>query len=279
MTIAEWLKGAAESLENSGCPDPAIDSRWIAEDILHLSPSALRFEANNALNPGQLEEMNSCLERRMQGEPVQYILKRADFMGMQFYVDNRVLIPRQDTETLVEAVIVELQHMQDPQVLDLCAGSGAIGLSIKTLVPRADVTLSDVSSAALEVVRKNAHELGAEVTVRSGDLFKAVGKQKFDLIASNPPYIPRSDMAVLQKEVRFEPELALDGGLDGLDFYRRIAEEAPKHLNAGGCIYLEVGEGEAPSVKELLEKHLDCAASGIIKDLNGIERIVWARSK
>ena len=279
MTIAEWLKGAAEALEQSGCPDPAIDSRWIAEDILHMNASALRFEANNALTSGQLAEMNDCLQRRMQGEPVQYILKRADFMGLQLYVDNRVLIPRQDTETLVEAVIVELQGMQEPSVLDLCAGSGAIGLSIKTLVPRADVTLSDVSAGALEVVRKNAHDLGAEVTVRCGDLFKAVNREKFDLIASNPPYIPRSDMTALQKEVTFEPELALDGGLDGLDFYRRIAEDAPKHLNEGGCVYLEVGQGEAPSVKELLENHLDCSASGIIRDLNGIERIVWARSK
>ena len=279
MTIAEWLKGAAEALETSGCPDPAIDARWIAEDILHMSSSALRFEANNALDSAQLEEMNDCLQRRLEGEPVQYILKRADFMGLQLYVDKRVLIPRQDTETLVEAVIVELQGMQEPQVLDLCAGSGAIGLSIKTLVPRADVTLSDISSGALVVVRKNAHELGAEVTVRCGDLFKAIGREKFDLIASNPPYIPRSDMAVLQKEVTFEPELALDGGLDGLDFYRRIAQDAPKHLNEGGCIYLEVGEGEAPSVRELLEDNLNCAASGIIKDLNGIERIVWARSK
>lgn len=279
MTIAEWLKGAAEALEQSGCPDPAIDARWIAEDMLHMSPSSLRFESNNALTPGQQEEMDACLKRRIQGEPVQYILKRADFMGLQLYVDNRVLIPRQDTETLVEAAIVELQAMQTPRVLDLCAGSGAIGLSIKTLVPKADVTLSDVSSGALEVVRKNAHELGAAVTVRCGDLFKAVGKEKFDLIASNPPYIPSSELNSLQKEVGFEPKLALDGGLDGLDFYRRIAEEAPKHLNAGGCVYLEVGEGEARSVKELLEAALDCREAGIIKDLNGIERIVWARSK
>lgn len=278
MTIAEWLKGAAEALEQSGCPDPAIDSRWIAEDILHMNPSALRFEANNALSPVQLAEMNDCLYRRVQGEPVQYILKRADFMGLRLYVDDRVLIPRQDTETLVEAVIVELQGMQEPSVLDLCAGSGAIGLSIKTLVPRAEVTLSDVSSGALEVVRKNAHDLGTEVTIRCGDLFKAVGRGKFDLIASNPPYIPRGEMSSLQKEVSFEPELALDGGLDGLDFYRRIAEEIPNHLNAGGRVYLEVGEGEARSVQDLLEKHLDCRESGIIRDLNGIERIVWARS-
>ena len=200
-------------------------------------------------------------------------------MGLTLYVDSRVLIPRQDTETLVEAAIVELQGMQEPKLLDLCAGSGAIGLSIKTLLPRVDVTLSDISAGALEVVRKNAHELGADVTIRHGDLFKAVGREKFDLIASNPPYIPKADMARLQKEVTFEPELALDGGLDGLDFYRRIAEGAARHLNEGGCIYLEVGEGEARSVKELLENHLNCRESGVIKDLNGIDRIVWARTE
>ena len=279
MTIAEWLKSATEALEQSGCPDPAIDSRWIAEDILHMSASALRFEANNSPEAAQLEEMNACLQRRIKGEPVQYILKRADFMGLTLYVDNRVLIPRQDTETLVEAVIVELQGMKEPHVLDMCAGSGAIGLSIKTLVPRAEVTLSDISAGALEVVKKNAHDLGAEVSMRQGDLFSAVGKEKFDLIVSNPPYIRRSDMLQLQREVRFEPELALDGGLDGLDFYRRIAEDAGRHLNRGGCIYLEVGEGEAQSVEELLKHNLDCTESGIIRDLNGIERIVWARTK
>jgi len=278
LTIAEWLKGAKEVLEQSGCPDPAVDSRWIAEDVLHMTPSALRFEANNAPTQQQLEIMNECLRRRMQGEPVQYILRRADFMGLQLYVDSRVLIPRQDTETLVEAVIVELQGMKNPRVLDLCAGSGAIGLSIKTLVPRADVTLSDVSQGALEVIKKNAHELGAEVSIRHGDLFRAVGREKFDLIASNPPYIPRGELTGLQKEVCFEPEIALDGGLDGLDFYRRIAAEAGKHLNAGGCVYLEVGEGEAQSVKELLEAKLKCRESGVIADLNGIERIVWART-
>ncbi|MBQ8506722.1 MAG: peptide chain release factor N(5)-glutamine methyltransferase [Clostridia bacterium] len=278
MTISEWLKGAKEALEQSGCPDPAVDSRWIAEDVLHMSPSALRFEANNVPGAQQLAEMNECLRRRMQGEPVQYILKRADFMGLQLYVDSRVLIPRQDTETLVEAAIVELQSMREPSVLDMCAGSGAIGLSIKTLVPRAEVTLTDVSQGALEVVRKNAHDLGAEVSIRQGDLFKAVGREKFDLIVSNPPYIPRADMAELQREVTFEPGIALDGGLDGLDFYRRIAADAGKHLKPGGCIYLEVGAGEAQSVKELLESQLNCRHAGVIADLNGIERIVWART-
>ena len=277
MTIAEWLKSAAEALEQSGCPDPAVDARWIAEDALRMSPSELHFESRNALRPDQLEEMNRFLNRRMQGEPVQYILQRADFMGLKLYVDKRVLIPRQDTKTLVEAAIVELQTKKNPRVLDLCAGSGAIGLSIKSLVPGAEVTLSDVSAGALEVVKKNAHALEVDVTIRHGDLFKAVGREKFDLIASNPPYIRASEMASLQREVQFEPAMALDGGLDGLDFYRRIAAEAGDHLNPGGCLYLEVGEGEAPDVLNLVRSGLDCRDAGVLKDLNGIERIVWAR--
>lgn len=279
MTIGEWIKHAAAALEGADCPDPAVDSIWIAEDVLKMNRANLRFKEHAPLEEDALAELNECLNRRISGEPVQYILHRADFMGLKFYVDKRVLIPRQDTETLVENAVVELQGKAEPQVLDLCCGSGCIGLSIKTLVPQAKVTLADISADALDVAKKNARELDAEVVFRHGDLFKAVGKGKFDLIASNPPYIPSADMEVLQKEVRFEPELALFGGEDGLDFYRRIAENASAHLNEGGALLMEVGEGEAPDVLALVRQHMDCEDSGIIRDLNGIERIVWARSK
>lgn len=244
-----------------------------------MTATALRFEAQNALEGSALHELNQCLQRRLEGEPVQYILKRCDFMGLKLYVDKRVLIPRQDTETLVEAAIVALHGKKNPTVLDLCTGSGAIGLSIATLVPGAEVTLSDVSPGALEVARKNAHLLNVDVNIRHGDLFKAVGREKFDMIVSNPPYIRRSDMEQLQTEVRFEPALALDGGLDGLDFYRRIAAELPAHLKNEGCVYLEVGEGEARDVLELLRDQMVWADSGITNDLNGIARIVWARGR
>ena len=223
--------------------------------------------------------MNECLNRRIQGEPVQYILRRADFMGLRLYVDSNVLIPRQDTETLVESVIIALQPRREARVLDLCAGSGAIGLSIKTLVPGAEVTLSDISAGALEVVRRNAHELNAEVSIKQGDLFKAVGREKYDLVVSNPPYIRTEDMAALQREVQFEPALALEAGLDGLDFYRRIASEVQDHLNPGGCVYLETGYDQAQDVLRLLQDAGTWQESGVIKDLNGIERIVWARSE
>ena len=279
MTIGEWIRSAKEALENSGCPDPAIDSRWIAEDTLQMTTSGLRFEAQNTLTEAQLAAMNECLNRRIQGEPVQYILRRADFMGLRLYVDSNVLIPRQDTETLVESVIIALQPRREARVLDLCAGSGAIGLSIKTLVPGAEVTLSDISAGALEVVRRNAHELNAEVSIKQGDLFKAVGREKYDLVVSNPPYIRTEDMAALQREVQFEPALALEAGLDGLDFYRRIASEVQDHLNPGGCVYLETGYDQAQDVLRLLQDAGTWQESGVIKDLNGIERIVWARSE
>ena len=278
MTIGEWLRRARDVLAESGCPDPAIDSRWIAEDTLGLTRTELHFEAERSIDADVLENLEARLKLRAQGEPVQYILKSAYFMGQKFYVDNRVLIPRQDTESLVEAVIVALHEFPEADVLDLCAGSGAIGLSVKTLIPSARVTLTDVSKEALEVVRKNAHDLNVDVDIRHGDLFKAVGKDKFDLIASNPPYIPRADLAGLQREVRREPMLALDGGQDGLDLYRRIAAEASAHLNPGGFIYLEVGIGEAEPVLALVTENIECAQAGVINDLCGIPRIVWARS-
>ena len=279
MTIAEWLRGAAKSLDESGCPDPAIDARWIAEDLLHLTSSALRFQSADSLNAAQLDLLNAALNRRMDGEPVQYILGIADFMGLKFYVDARVLIPRQDTETLAEAVIVALRDCDAPRVLDLCTGSGAIGLSVKTLCPTAEVTLTDVSAGALDVAKRNARLLGVDAVFRHGDLFKAVGHETFDLIASNPPYIVRGELAELQREVRHEPEIALDGGEDGFDFYRRIAKEADAHLLGGGSIYLETGAGQAECVLALLRENIACADFGIINDLNGIGRVAWVRKQ
>ena len=279
MTISEWTKSAIEALRASDCPNPEIDARWIAEDVLGMTAPELRFEAQRTIDTAKLEQLDGCLQRRRRGEPVQYILKRADFMGLKLYVDERVLIPRQDTETLAEAAIVALQGKSGADVLDLCAGSGAIGLSIASLVPGARLTLADISHGALDVAKKNAQDLNVRAEFRCGDLFEAVERNGFDLIVSNPPYIPTGELAELQREVQFEPEQALDGGADGLDFYRRIASEAGAHLKPGGSIYLEVGAGEAKDVLALLQEKLEGEASGIQQDLNGIERIVWLRSK
>lgn len=278
MNIGEWLRNAATVLSESGCPDPEIDVRWIMEDTLNMNRAEIIFQSDRTVNSDQLEKLNMLLRRRINGEPVQYILESAYFMGMKFYVDNHVLIPRQDTETLVEAATVALRDMSRPSVLDMCTGSGAIGLSLKTLIPAAKVTLTDISREALEVARKNASLLSVDVVFKHGDLYRAIGRETFDCIVSNPPYISREDMSRLQREVCFEPEIALDGGLDGLDFYRRIAENVAQHLNPGGRIFLEVGVGEAMDVLNLIRNNLKCAESGVINDLNGVERVVWARS-
>ena len=277
MNIAEWLNRARTLLTESGCPDPEIDARWMAEDALSMSWADLRFESERAVTGEQLARLEDCLRRRASGEPLQYILGRAGFMGLDFAVDSRVLIPRQDTETLAEAALIELRAHRAPTVLDLCAGSGCIGLSLKSLCPACAVTLADLSRDALEVAKLNAKALDADVRLRQGDLFAAVGRERFDLIVSNPPYIPTADLANLQREVRREPRLALDGGADGLEIYRRIARDAGAHLNPGGAIYLEVGMGEAGPVLGLLRANLACADSGAIQDLNRVDRVVWAR--
>ena len=278
MNISEWLGHARAQLEASGCPDPEIDARWMAEDALGMNRAELKFESDRAIPPEALEQMDRMLRRRVAGEPVQYVLGQADFMGLKFRVGPDVLIPRQDTETLVEAVLIRLRERPgEAAVLDLCAGSGCIGLSLASLAPDARVTLADASREALEIAHANMRALGVRAELRHGDLFAAVGRERFDVIASNPPYIPRGELDGLQREVRFEPRLALDGGEDGLDFYRRIAAGAADHLNPGGAIYLEVGAGQAPAVLALFRNALPRAEAGTIRDLNGIERVVYAR--
>ena len=275
MTISEWMTKAQSRLAETGCPDPQIDARWMAEDALDMTRSDLVFEGDRTIPPRRARLLDAMLERRAAGEPVQYVLGSADFMGLKFRVEPAVLIPRQDTETLVEAALIDLRARQGaPEVLDLCTGSGCVGLSLGSLAPDARITLSDISKEALEVARRNAKALEVRAELRHGDLFAAVGRQRFDVITCNPPYIPTDELPTLQREVRFEPTLALDGGADGLDFYRRIAEAAPGRLNPGGTLFMEVGIGEAPAVVELMRA---AAPGGIIeslKDLNGVERVI-----
>ena len=279
MTISEWLKHARDRLTQTGCPDPDIDARWIAEDALGMTRQDLVFESDRAITRDQFYTLESMLDRRAAGEPVQYILGSADFMGLRFRVDEHVLIPRQDTEALVEAALIELrQRPGRPTLLDLCCGSGCVGLSLASLAPHACVTLTDLSPEALEVARANQKALAVRAELRQGDLFDALGRERFDVIACNPPYIPSGELPALQREVRFEPALALDGGPDGLDFYRRIAEAAPERLNPGGAIFLEVGIAQAHPVLDLLKTHLPCREAGTIRDLNGVERVVFGKT-
>ena len=197
--------------------------------------------------PGEYEKMlGEMLARRLAGEPLQYILGEWELMGLPFRVDARALIPRQDTETLVEAALGLIKERGYRTVLDLCCGTGCIGISLAALSGAA-VTLADISADALALARENAEKNGVCARVTETNLFSNI-KRSFDLIACNPPYLSDADMAALQREVRFEPALALYGGADGLDFYRRIRTEYAAHLNPGGALLLEVGFGQAAAV-------------------------------
>lgn len=277
MTLGQWLDAAERELTQTGSPDPRTDAEWMAVDVLGVSRSMLRLMLKSALSDQQQVQLDSWLARRAKGEPLQYIEGVAWFMGLEFGVDQRVLIPRPDTETLCEAALELLEGMNSPTVLDMCTGSGAIGVSVKRLCPKAKVTLTDVSRDALFVARTNAMRLGAQVEALQGDLYGAVGDRAFDMILCNPPYLTRQDMAELQKEVTFEPALALFGGEDGLDFYRRIANGLKDHVNPGGYVLLEVGMGQDQDVLALVKNAMECAQTQVLEDLGGVARVVIAQ--
>ena len=270
MTVGQWKWSAIKRLCDAENPDAKVDVRILLEEILGLK--SLNLSANRAVSETELSRLEAALSRRIAGEPLQYILGKAWWMGLCLRVDERVLIPRQDTETLAELALQFLRPIPSPRVLDLCTGSGAIGLCIAHDRSDARVTLADISSEALEVARENARLLGAQVETMQGDLFAPLAGREFDLIACNPPYIPTGEIGGLQAEVQKEPRLALDGGADGLDFYRRIAEEAPRYLAGGGYLLLEVGIGQAEAVVALV-------GGEAVRDLNGVERVVWTRRK
>lgn len=224
-----------------------------------------------------LEMARNALSRRVQGEPLQYVLGEAWFYGRRFHSDSRALIPRQDTETLCEAAILRILPGRR-RVLDLCTGSGIIGITLALERPMCAVTATDLSPRALSLARENAAELGAEVDFKQGDLFEPVWGERFDTILANPPYLTGREMLALQREVRAEPQIALFGGEDGLEFYRRIAMGVQEHLLPGGTVLVEIGMTQAAAVQALFAQYLPGAQIGVIRDLQGLDRVVWVQT-
>ena len=265
MTDREALKKAEAAL--SAVTDEA---RFEAELLLsHITGrQAARIRLDPAeLDPERLEALDRAVERRLSREPLQYVLGEWYFMGLTFSVSPAALIPRQDTETLCEEALRLIRERGYRTLLDICTGTGCIAISLKSLCG-IETAASDISPEALALARENAAKNGAEISFFEADLFEGLGK--YDIVTANPPYISDADMAVLQEEVHFEPALALEGGPDGLDLYRRIAEEAPAHINKRGALLMEVGIGEAEAVAGMFPEW----ETSIIKDLNGIDRIV-----
>lgn len=275
MRIGEACRAAAAQLRAAGVPDPAWDSGQLMSRVTGLAPLMARL-SERELTAEEAAAFDALVQRRLQREPLQYILGTQDFCGRSFEVDGRVLIPRPETELLAERAVRALQDFgPGAHALDLCCGSGCLGITLALEAPSAQVDMADLSEDALAVTRKNAERLGAQVSLLQGNLWDAVDVRQYQLIVSNPPYIPDEDCLALQAEVMREPPMALKGGMDGLDFYRRIAAGLRKHLLPGGVLLLEVGFDQAERVAELL-RAAGCETA-CHEDYQHILRMVEAR--
>lgn len=272
-TCRDALRAASGMLAQAGVPDPAVDAAFLLSHVTGTPHLLLRAEGWRELTQSQLADYQALIDRRCQREPLQYILGTAQFMGVTLRTQPGALIPRNDTETLCEQALARMQGRE--RVLDLCTGTGALAIAIALRFPGAQVTAADISADALDVARQNIADTGARVTLRQGDLFAAAAGERFDIIVSNPPYITAEEMADLQPEVCREPALALYGGLDGLDFYRRIAREAPDYLSPGGWLLLEIGSAQAEAVSALLAERFEALA--VYPDMQGLPRAVAAQ--
>lgn len=279
MTPRALLRQTALRFRDAGIPDPETDSALLLSDLTGRAPLNLRVDTDTQLDDTVLTAFEELCRIRMTRMPLQYMRHSAMFYGREFFVDEHVLIPRPETEGLLDLLEGRI-HREGciPRLLDLCTGSGCIGITAKLENPFLDVTCTDLSSEALNTARKNADRLHAQVTLKQGNLLDAVSGEKFGLLLSNPPYIPSEECNTLQEEVRLEPRLALDGGEDGLFFYRQIANCAPEHLMPNSFIALEIGVGQADTVCQYLEQS-DFQDLAIYTDISGLERYVtgtWA---
>ena len=280
MTIKQAVLQAAQAFEAAGVPDPRLDAEIILSHVTGLDRLNMLMNGSRELTQEQEQRFSSLLLSRTKREPLQYLLGEQFFCGLRFQVDSRVLIPRQETEELCQWGLSHLKTLKKEPLsaLDLCTGSGAIAVTLKHECPHAEVTASDLSADALEVARRNAEKNSVSIRFLQGDLWEPFKGETFDLILSNPPYIPSADCDTLQEEVLCEPRMALDGGADGLDFYRRIADEAITHLNPGGLIAVELGIDEAKAVAQMFQ-NAGLTDVSIRKDLYGVARMVGAHRR
>jgi release factor glutamine methyltransferase len=254
-TIRRVLDWTRAHFEKHAVDAPRLTAELLLANLLKVERVKLYMDLERPLSKEELAAYRALIQRRLAGEPTQYLIGAKEFYGRRFAVDPRVLIPRSETELLVEAALRAVPKDAPARVLDLCTGSGCIAVSIAADRPQASVWATDISHAALEVAKANAarHQVDGRVSFFQGDLFSAFPEDAtFDVIVSNPPYIKRGDLAALQKEVRREPVTALDGGEDGLHLLRQIIAAALPRLKAGGLLALEIGDDQGAEVKTLL---------------------------
>lgn len=300
MQIKELISNATQTLNRHYIEDSNIKARVLLQHILKKDKNYLITNSNKEVSKQAISQYEKNIQELIEGRPLQYITKSQEFMGLDFYVDENVLIPQPDTEILVEETIKEIENtvkyekennigkLKIVRILDMCTGSGAIAISIakyfeenSSLNTLKDSNIKikiygvDISKSALEVAKKNARLNQVDVTWIKSNMFREILKyetEPFDIIVSNPPYIETDTIKTLSKEVRQEPNLALDGGKDGLDFYKVIKKEESKYLKRRGCILLEIGYNQKESVKKIFqEKNTQITC---IKDLAENDRVI-----
>lgn len=280
MTIKEILNKGTLMLKTNNVENPKQKARLLLQYILKMPREQIIIYDTKQVSKKEEQEYILNINKLIKGKPLQQITQTQEFMKMNFYVNENVLIPRPDTEVLVEEVIKKAKGMKNPDILDLCTGSGAIAISVAKYIESAKIYATDISTKALEVAYKNAknNNVLSKIKFVESDLFSKLNKSiKFDIIVTNPPYIKTQVIETLNKDVRSEPIIALDGGLDGLKFYRRIIKEAYEHMKYNSYLCMEIGYDQKEEVIELIEYQKKFTDIYCIKDLYGNDRVIVAR--
>lgn len=279
MTIKELLNRAVYKLKDAKIDQPILKARILMQYTLNKPREYLIIYDEKQVTKEQEARFSQNIERLIGGTPLQHITQSQEFMKMNFFVNEDVLIPRPDTEILVEEVIEITKRLTRPKILDLCTGSGAIAVSIAKHTKNTLLYASDISKNALEIAKKNAKANNVQDRIEfiESDLFENIPKMKFDIIVTNPPYIKRDDISKLDIEVQSEPEVALDGGIDGLDFYRKISSKAYDYLKYNGYLCMEIGYDQKDFVLDILDYEKSYNNTYSKKDLYGNDRIIVTR--
>lgn len=307
MKLQELIQNSKHELDSLNIEEADIKLKILIEYVFKISKEKLILKYKDEINNKKVEEFRKLLKKLENGIPIQYIINNQEFMGLNFYVDEDVLIPQPDTEILVEEVIKYCNELRNNEpedketnkdykeniekepiinkedkninkktikILDLCTGSGIIGISIYKYLENVEIYASDISQKALNIAEKNTNLNNAKINFINSDMFENIHIKDFDIIVSNPPYIESKVIKSLSKEVQNEPKLALDGGEDGLKFYRSILENANDYLRKNGAIFLEIGYDQKEKIEEILKSYKIYKETKCIKDFGGNNRVI-----
>ena len=281
MTISEAIKKGMIELKNDNIEEPKLKSRLLMQYVLNETRQYVIVNDMENLEKNKEKQYFEGIKILKKGIPIEHITHQKEFMKLNFFVDKNVLIPRQDTEILVEEVIKIAKRINAKKILDLCTGSGAIAVSLAKYLPQTEITAIDISNDALKIAKKNAvsNNVENQITFISSDMFTNLNEEKFDIIVSNPPYIKTNVIKELDIQVKNEPYIALDGGEDGLDFYKKIINESYQYLKCNGYLCLEIGFDQKFDVIELIENAEKFEGTYSKKDLFDNDRIIITRMR